>query len=179
MGGALGFYIGHMPGAKEKAGTVGTFLYSKFKLTWLGLASLREGPAAVPAYGGCSLTAYCTVNPVTVTGLSMPLPPHLCEAKRKQGCGGWERKLWHNTWSSPTNKKEEVKQVDSLRSTREGGFFPGGGYITGPPLSPPLQPGYPVCWRLPYRGPQYTRPLPRVAGQGATIPDMAPCLTQP
>ena len=51
---------------------MGTFVYSKFKLTWLGLASLREGPAAVPAYGGCSLTAYCTVNPVTVTGLSMP-----------------------------------------------------------------------------------------------------------
>ena len=99
---------------KKGPGLGGTFLSLYFKLTWLGLASLREGPAAVPAYGGCSLTAYCTVNPVTVTGLSMPLPPHLCEAKRKQGCGGWERKLWHNTWSSPTNKKEEVYCAGSL-----------------------------------------------------------------
>ena len=66
------FYIGHMPDTKERTGTGGTFLLLNFKLTWLGLASLREGPAAVPAYGGCSLTAYCTVNPVTVTGLSMP-----------------------------------------------------------------------------------------------------------
>ena len=57
---------------KRNVDTGGTLLYAGFKLTWLGLASLREGPAAVPAYGGCSLTAYCTVNPVTVTGLSMP-----------------------------------------------------------------------------------------------------------
>ena len=82
--GGLGYWPGPPPGSilgicrilKKGPGLGGTFLLLYFKLTWLGLASLREGPAAVPAYGGCSLTAYCTVNPVTVTGLSMPLPPH-------------------------------------------------------------------------------------------------------
>ena len=63
-------------------------LYAGFKLTWLGLASLREGPAGAPAYGRYYLTGHCTVNPVTVTGLSMPLPPHLCEAKENKGAEG-------------------------------------------------------------------------------------------
>ena len=55
-------------------------LYAGFKLTWLGLASLREGPAGAPAYGRYYLTGHCTVNPVTVTGLSMPTRIHRAQA---------------------------------------------------------------------------------------------------
>ena len=120
---------GHMPGAKEKAGTGGTFLYSKFKLTWLGLASLREGPAAVPAYGGCSLTAYCTVNPVTVTGLSMPLPPHLCEAKRKTRVRRVGEKIVAQHLVV-TNKQERGSETGGLTSIdSRGGVLSRGAYI--------------------------------------------------
>ena len=153
-----------MPGAKERTGTGGTFLLLiNFKLTWLGLASLREGPAAVPAYGGCSLTVYCTVNPVTVTGLSMPLPPHLCEAKRKQGCGGWERKFVAQHLVV-TNKQERGSETGRLTSIGlgGGGLSRGGLYISSPSfITPP--PARVLCLLAPPipGAPVYPPPAPR------------------